>query len=208
MKRLRWGPLFFLFLSPPRIHLWPPPSPSAPHPESPIRTQGRRQPAIPPSVLVRRSPLRAPPFAAAVYARPPVATPSAVVRRRPRALVHRWPLRVPALPGKIRRSELEAAELEAAGEERGRREIPPPGRSSSSSRAATSSTGEAPPPEGRGRGRDGQPPTRTELRRQGAGSGAGGGPRRRGSGRARCRRGRGGPGSRRWRAGAGEGARG
>ena len=133
-------------------------------------------------------------------------------------------LRAPALPGKIRRSDLEAAELEAAGEERGRREapwdrracsarsparprrhacllrapaaacsacaqpptlgscstrapplapstragfggsagtgsergrpeIPPPGRSSSSSRAATSSTGEAPPPEGRGRGR-------------------------------------------------------
>ena len=122
--RLRWGPLFFLFLSPPRIHLWPPPSPSAPHPESPIRTQGRRQPAIPPSVLVRRSPLRAPPFAAAVCARPPVATPSAAVRRRPRALVHRWPLRAPALPGKIRRSELEAAELEAAGEERGRREAP------------------------------------------------------------------------------------
>ncbi|XP_039778086.1 uncharacterized protein LOC120645356 [Panicum virgatum] len=39
------------------------------------------------------------------------------------------------------------------GSERGRPEIPPPGRSSSSSRAATSSTGEAPPPEGRGRGR-------------------------------------------------------
>ena len=57
-------------------------------------------------------------------ARPPVATPSAAVRRRPRALVHRWPLRAPALPGKIRRSELEAAELEAAGEERGRREAP------------------------------------------------------------------------------------
>ena len=39
------------------------------------------------------------------------------------------------------------------GSERGRPEIPPPGRSSSSSRAATSSTGEAPPPKGRGRGR-------------------------------------------------------